>query len=331
MPTSEQARHRAVLYCIVPPDLAGELHDPLREHFAADPRVEVIVEQRWRDRRRTADRRTQAAPMSEELRRVRAPAGRRADERRAPTIDVEPPQLPRRVRPYADRLVFVERIEPSTQQLEDADTARLVAWIQSGETEAFADLYLRYFDRVYAYLRVALSDPHAAEDVTQHVFANVLEALPRYERRGDVPFRGWLFRLVRNAALEELRKRQRCDPTDPEVLGRHEPEGENEGEVALSLDWVSDRDLVLFIERLPALQRQVLVLRYMLDLGYRDIARILNTNEQHVRTLHSRGVRFLRARLQAVGRTSRGASRNGARGCVKQLPVMAARRWALIG
>ncbi|MDX6663650.1 MAG: hypothetical protein QOG09_1752, partial [Solirubrobacterales bacterium] len=86
-------------------------------------------------------------------------------------------------------LVFCERIEVAAEAREDLLTARLVTRIQAGATSAFSELYETYFDRVYAYLRVALRDHHEAEDAAQQVFMQAMEALPRYQLRRGTPFR----------------------------------------------------------------------------------------------------------------------------------------------
>jgi RNA polymerase sigma-70 factor (ECF subfamily) len=217
------------------------------------------------------------------------------------------------------------------EEVEDRDTAELVARFQAGDREAFGALYMRYFDRVYSYLRVALNDRHGAEDLTQQVFANILQALPRYERRAGIAFRHWLFKLVRNEAIHELRKRGRIELTDPAELDT-EREQAQLGEVAEApFEWITDAELVMFVERLSQPQRQVLVLRYMLDLSYRDIAAILDRSPDDVRSLHSRGVRFLRGRLERLHNAPSERGRIRMRGFVKQPPVIAARRWALRG
>lgn len=76
---------------------------------------------------------------------------------------------------------------------------------------AFGPLYDRYVDRIYAYLWARTSSAEDAADLTQHVFAQALDALPRY-RAGRVPFVAWLFRIARNAATD-WRRRQRATVT----------------------------------------------------------------------------------------------------------------------
>jgi RNA polymerase sigma-70 factor (ECF subfamily) len=245
-------------------------------------------------------------------------------------VDAPVPPLPRRARAHAAELVFIERLEPASDHSEDLDTARLVVRIQGGDKDAFADLYMRYFDRVYVYMRTALNDAHEAEDATQQIFIRVLEALPRYERRGQ-PFRSWLFRIVRNYTVDQMRKTGRVQLADAEEIDRMN-EVEDEGEsVAAELEWITDRELVMFVERLPLAQRQVLLLRYMLDMSTHEIARVLDRSNDDVRLLQSRALRFLRARLVALGRTPTGREgRVPAFRRFRQVPVLRSRRYALM-
>ncbi|MDX6653173.1 MAG: hypothetical protein QOJ38_1954 [Solirubrobacterales bacterium] len=227
-------------------------------------------------------------------------------------------------------VLFCERITPSAEQLEDLDTARLVTRIQAGASAEFATLYSRYFDRVYGYLRVLLNDRHEAEDAAQQVFMQVLEALPRYERRGQ-PFRAWLFVAVRNLALYQLRKLRRAEAQDPAEIDRSRENGSATEELDLSaIGWISDNDLLLFVERLPLPQRQVLLLRFMLDLPSKEIASILERSPEDVRMLQARALRFLNTRLSALGRGPQTGPRIRSRQYLRQAPVLRGRRFALL-
>jgi RNA polymerase sigma-70 factor (ECF subfamily) len=326
------ARARPVVYCVVPRELAAKLHDFLRRHFRDDRSIEVIVERRSVDRRGVSDRRGgETERGGDERRLIRSAAGRRSGERRAMLVPVSAPELPRRARGHAAELLFVERLEPSSQEAEDRDTARLVMRIQSGQREAFADLYMRYFDRVYGYLLVALNDPHKAEDASQQVFVNLLDALPRYEYRG-APFRAWLFTIVRNQTLSQLRRRSHVERTDSEAVElRREAESAKRPAEPQALGWITDPELLLFVERLPLAQRQVLLLRFTLDLSHAQIAEILGRSPSDVRALQTRALAFLRRRLEAIEIGDLRRRDRPLHRCRRQAPVLRARRWALSG
>ena len=136
-----------------------------------------------------------------------------------------------------------------------------------------------------------------------------------------------LFVIARNQAIDELRKRSRVELSDDvDRLRRQEITPDPD---LSALTWVSDQELVMLIERLPLAQRQVLMLRYMLDLSHAEVAEVLGRSNEDVRNLQSRGLAFIRTRLTALGRAP---SRQKARlvRYPKKARVLRSRRFALI-
>lgn len=325
----------AVIYCVVPRELAGKVHESLRAHFQTRPDVEVVVERRAVDRRASSARRARGATSPpDERRRIRGNDGRRMAERRAIGVPRFPLGLPRRLERFADQLAFVELARPSDRQQEDNDTHRLIARFQAGERETFVDIYVRYFDRVFGFLRLTLRDGHTAEDVAQEVFTRAFEHLPRFEIDAARPFRHWLFRIARNAAIDELgrgKRSQTCDPGDIQRWRDELSEPERGDALQPSLGWVSDPELLLFVERLPAEQSQVLALTYLLGFSTREIAKVLGTTPAAIFQKRSRALRTLESRLAAIGRRGERVGKPAPSfSLFRQAPVIRARRYALL-
>src|SRR5947209_8337957 len=140
-------------YCIAR-ELSPRAQERLRRSLATEHDVEMIVERRRSDRRRGGERRLEGGgpPVARlERRRIRSQAGRRCGERRAALAVVRGRPLPRPAQRFADRIALVKRIEPPDHALEDVEAARVVTRVQAGDTDAFADLYLCYFGRVWGY------------------------------------------------------------------------------------------------------------------------------------------------------------------------------------
>jgi RNA polymerase sigma-70 factor, ECF subfamily len=319
---------RKVVYCVVPRELADELHDSLREHWREEDSVVVVVERRRSDRRLVERRSGQVSDADRaDRRRIPGVAGRRVSDRRGLAVPVAPIDLPAIAARHADRLLFLELLEPGGRAAEDVETNRLVVRIQAGDAAAFDMLYLRYFDRVYAYARVALRDAHEAEDVAQQVFANVIQALGRYEVRDETPFRSWLFRITRNVVLRTLQRSGRLQPEEPAELDRRLESPTPEA--PMGLEWLSDHDLASLVERLPMSQRQVILLRYVFEFTTAEIAHALERSPVAVRMLEHRAMRALESRLAALRGKAHRCDRSSMVIRARPLPVLSSRRLAL--
>jgi RNA polymerase sigma factor (sigma-70 family) len=82
------------------------------------------------------------------------------------------------------------------------------AWIKeilSGNQEAFRHIVRAHQDRVWNIALSVVKSPDLAQDVVQNAFVNAFLKLSSFS--GAVPFEAWLYRIVVNAALQELRKR----------------------------------------------------------------------------------------------------------------------------
>lgn len=323
---SEPSTH-VVTYCVVPNELAAELYAPLKEFFGDDPEVTVVIDWRARERRNGERRQSSAEPPGEERRLIRGAFGRRLGDRRAATLHVEPPALPPLAQPYAGQLTFVQRLEPSTRHAEDLDSARLVLAAQGGDRSAFSSLYLRYFDRLYTYLKVALRDSHEAEDIAQEAFVAMMRALPEYEVRPSQPFRVLLFRIARNRSIDHVRKHGPVDIEPPEELDRLR--GALSEDPAGAFDSISDGELAAYIRRLPPNQRQVLMLRYALDFTGEEIGEVIGSTPQAVRNLQHRALCFLRRCLGRNDDQLAGGRRMASVVVLRPAPVITGRQEAL--
>ena len=171
---------------------------------------------------------------------------------------------------------------------------RLVVRFQRGDDSAFLDLYRRYVDRIYGYMRVGLGDQHEAEDGVQQVFLQAYRALPRYNAGRTEPLEAWLFAIARNQMITMLRRRRRIEPADPARVNLLR---ERACEDAPRDGWIADAQLLAAVEGLPASQRHVIALRYVLGLTMREIASALGRRPHAVRQVHHRALRTLEKRL----------------------------------
>ncbi|NTW29173.1 MAG: sigma-70 family RNA polymerase sigma factor [Coriobacteriia bacterium] len=171
---------------------------------------------------------------------------------------------------------------------------RLIARAKKGDSIAFGRLYDEYANRVYAFVRSRTSSAHDAEDVTATVFLKVWESLGSYDNNG-VPFSAWLFRIARNAAVDEYRRGERRPiPTD----GAPDDTVWADSAEVLAVARADAEMLRSAVRLLTEEQASVIALRYWWDLSIKETAESLGKNENAVKQLQHRAVKSLARILQ---------------------------------
>jgi RNA polymerase sigma-70 factor (ECF subfamily) len=156
---------------------------------------------------------------------------------------------------------------------------------------AFAPLYERYVDQIFAYAYSLTRNRELAEDVTAATFARAMEELPRFEWRG-VPYSAWLYRVAANLVARDKRR-----PGWIELSPHLHDDEESPEELATRHD--RDEHIRAAVAELPADQRQAVLLRFGGDLRNREIAGIMGRSEGAVKLLTFRAMTTLRRRLGA--------------------------------
>lgn len=143
--------------------------------------------------------------------------------------------------------------------------------------------YADHRDGVFRYLRRIVGGPDAARDLTQEVFLRVSRAgMPDATEIGR---RAWLFKIARNLALNHVRN------------GHRRPMPVELGEVVVPATQELGFAMRTAIEALPALDRDVFLLREMAGLSYGEIATACEVTVETVRSRLHQARQSLRAAL----------------------------------
>jgi RNA polymerase sigma-70 factor, ECF subfamily len=177
--------------------------------------------------------------------------------------------------------------------MDDDTVDRLVIEAKGGNAAAFAGIFDEYAAPIYRFIVSRVNSPSDAEDLTQLVFVKALEALPRYEARG-IPFGGWLFRLARNAIIDQVRTRRDHLPLVT-AMTRETDEVSPEAAAALrdDLDRVADA-----LADLTDDQREVIELRFFAGLSVDEAAAAMGRQAGTIRGLQFRAIAALRRSLK---------------------------------
>ena len=171
----------------------------------------------------------------------------------------------------------------------------LMQRIATGDEDALRVLVQRWQRPVYGFLVHMVRSPQEAEDLTQDVFLKVHEQAGRYRAQGK--FRSWLMRIAGNAARSVLRRRKiiRWISFDP---SKHDRPARGDDPIQRLERDETIAMVQAAIDRLPARQREAVVMRRYQDMSYQEIADALGTTIPGVESLLQRATAALRRELE---------------------------------
>jgi RNA polymerase sigma-70 factor (ECF subfamily) len=176
--------------------------------------------------------------------------------------------------------------------MDDETLDRLVTEAQAGNAAAFGQIFDLYAVPIHRFIASRVNRPSDAEDLTQLVFVKALEALPRYEARG-IPFGGWLFRLARNAIIDQARTRR----DHLSLVTAMTRETEEAGPEAVATLREDVERVAAAMKDLTDDQREVIELRFFAGLSVLEAAEAMDRQEGTIRGLQFRAIASLRRSL----------------------------------
>ncbi|MED4585669.1 sigma-70 family RNA polymerase sigma factor [Brevibacillus choshinensis] len=167
--------------------------------------------------------------------------------------------------------------------------------LQPTDDAAFEQIMREYGTRVLRLVTFLVKDRNVAEDLTQDVFVKVYRHLPRFRKESSI--HTWIYRIAVNECKGHLRSWafrkilpsswiKRDSDVSTEQIVMHQ----------------SERDeLVMQVQNLPSMYRQVIVLHYYADLSIAEVANVLSVSEGTVRTRLHRARQHLKKQLGEEG------------------------------
>jgi len=178
--------------------------------------------------------------------------------------------------------------------MSEDDDAAAVRECLAGNGQAFARLVERYERPVYNVALRMLRNPEDARDASQNAFLKAYQGLAQYDPQ--YRFYSWLYRIAINESLNLLRLRRReAGPVDEQQPS----EGPGPAE-SLAQD-VTQREVADAIDRLKPDYRAVIVLKYVAERSYEEIAEILGIEVKTVRSRLFTARQLMKDRLAARG------------------------------
>lgn len=155
----------------------------------------------------------------------------------------------------------------------DQTDEALVQRVQAGERDAFGVLLERYEAKLLRYGSKFLSNSQDIEDIVQDAFINAYKNIQSFDT--DQKFSPWMYRIAHNALVNALKKKSRSPilSFDFDTLLSHAFADES---VETEREQKEVRQMIdQSLADIPPKYREVLILHYLEDLSYKEIAEVV--------------------------------------------------------
>jgi len=186
----------------------------------------------------------------------------------------------------------------------EVDESELIRAAQKGDQDAFAQLVRIYDQSVLRLAMNLLRSPEDARDIYQEAFLRVHKNLNNF--RFDCSFHTWLYRIVTNLCLDQLRKRKVRKEEPTVVVTSEGPLDRMETVAEERVDGDPQRHLFSgqvrakikeVLEQLTPRERMVFELRHYQGMRLRNIGEALGTTEEAAKNCLFRATQKMRAQL----------------------------------
>ena len=171
-----------------------------------------------------------------------------------------------------------------------SEIIRLVDEATGGSFEAFGELYRLHVNQIYQYVFYQVQNNMVAEDITADVFTRALERIDSCKGRGAT-FTAWLYRIAYNRVIDFFRSNRRHLPLESDGVY-------DLGDIKQDpFKYLERRELYNLVMGLPANQRQVIILKFIVGLDNREIGHVIHKSEGAIRIIQMRALASLRKKL----------------------------------
>lgn len=171
-----------------------------------------------------------------------------------------------------------------------ASTWDLVHAVQTGDQQAFGQLYDHYVDVVFRYVLSRVGDRALAEDLTSETFLRALRRISSVSDQGR-DLGAWFVTIARNLVLDHVKSsRYRLEVTTAEISDSGNADRGPEHQVVTE---ATNAELLRCVAQLGDDQQQCITLRFMQGRSVAETAALMNRNEGAIKALQHRAVRRL--------------------------------------
>lgn len=163
----------------------------------------------------------------------------------------------------------------------NVEDAKLVQEVLGGCVESFEAIVNRYEMTILKFIYSMIKDKEASEDITQEVFITVYNKLDTFDNK--YKFSNWILRIAKNKCIDYVRKYRKINEENiDDVKSMAITSKEISPEQTLEFK-ETKRAIEEYINRLEHMDRQIIMLRYLKEVTFNDISKILDISESAVK------------------------------------------------
>ncbi len=178
----------------------------------------------------------------------------------------------------------VGSVDPDATMNDPDEDFRLIALAQQGDMSAYDALVTRHRGRIFAMIRNMIHQEADAWDLSQEVFIKAWNALPRFEAKAR--FSTWLYRIAHNTVYDWVRKRKidSAGEFNDEIFEKERidsasfttPSGGESPDTTMAHGELRMK-IEIALNKLSAEHREVVVLKDVQGLSYKEIAEVMSS------------------------------------------------------
>jgi len=172
----------------------------------------------------------------------------------------------------------------------------LLSFVQKGKTEAFRELYERYWESLYVQAKAMTSCDDTAKDIVQEVFVELWDK--RQDLNIQLSLKAYLYKAIRNKVLNTYVHHKVREKYMLSIVQYFEA-GENQTDYLLRENLVRER-ITEEIAALPGKMRQIFEMSRNEHKTYKEIAEELNISDKTVKKQVSNALKILKSKLEVV-------------------------------
>lgn len=160
----------------------------------------------------------------------------------------------------------------------------------------FEEIYNKYFNDVFRYIRRLSNNEHIAEEITADTFFKAMHSIDSF--RGDCDIRVWLCQIAKNGYLSYLKKSGRFDNVDEaELLSIADSDETIEEQLVRHSEVIQ---LQKILHDIPEPYKEVFMWRVFAELSFKQIGQVFNKSENWACVTYHRACNKIKERLEVT-------------------------------